>query len=207
MRRAFSFIEVLAVILIIILLAALLFPVFARAKADSKTAVCTSNLRQLFVSMQLYRDQHDGNLPASMGEFMSKHDYGILKCPSDPTPSGDNTVESKALTTRVSTYFLPNLSDFRDAIAKADPNFGVAYCANHGEPTTDDVLDSRSKRTGLVLRLLIDGSVHRVKVPRWCSAADGNGTVSARPDWMLLTDQSGCPERFCAPLVEPCKNP
>ena len=46
-RRGFTLIELLVVIAIIAILAAILFPVFARAREKARQASCASNVRQL----------------------------------------------------------------------------------------------------------------------------------------------------------------
>jgi len=58
-RRAFTLIELLVVIAIIAILAAILFPVFAQAKAAAKKAVCLSNVRQLNNSWIMYATDYD----------------------------------------------------------------------------------------------------------------------------------------------------
>jgi len=65
MRRGFTLIELLVVISIIAILAALLFPVFARAKNAAKDAVTISNLKQLGAAMALYTADCDDVLPQS----------------------------------------------------------------------------------------------------------------------------------------------
>jgi prepilin-type N-terminal cleavage/methylation domain-containing protein/prepilin-type processing-associated H-X9-DG protein len=54
--KGFTLIELLVVIAIIAILAAILFPVFLRAKAASQNAKCASNLRQLGVAFRAYLD-------------------------------------------------------------------------------------------------------------------------------------------------------
>ena len=59
-RKGFTLIELLVVISIIALLIALLLPALARAKADSYTVICASNLRQVYLTQQMYAQQYQG---------------------------------------------------------------------------------------------------------------------------------------------------
>ena len=61
--RGFTLIELLVVIAIIAILAALLFPVFVRAKHRAHLTQCISNLRQLVVALRLYADDSDATYP------------------------------------------------------------------------------------------------------------------------------------------------
>lgn len=65
MRRAFTLIELLVVIAIITILAAILFPVFSRAKTAAKTTQCLTHMKQVGMGMQLYTDDHDDVWPAA----------------------------------------------------------------------------------------------------------------------------------------------
>lgn len=62
-RLAFTLVELLIVITIIVILAALLFPAFASARAESRKSVCLSNLRQIGLSIALYAHDYDDRLP------------------------------------------------------------------------------------------------------------------------------------------------
>lgn len=66
MRRAFTLIELLVVIAIIAILAAILFPVFARAKAAAKKTACISNLSQIGKAIGLYMIDSDDVFPHAL---------------------------------------------------------------------------------------------------------------------------------------------
>ncbi len=59
MRRGFTLIELLVVIAIIAILAAILFPVFARAREKARQASCQSNLKQLGLAFLMYVQDYD----------------------------------------------------------------------------------------------------------------------------------------------------
>jgi prepilin-type N-terminal cleavage/methylation domain-containing protein/prepilin-type processing-associated H-X9-DG protein len=67
-KRGFTLIELLVVITIISLVAAILFPVFAKAREQARKASCQSNLKQIGISLMMYIQDYDGTYPArSMG--------------------------------------------------------------------------------------------------------------------------------------------
>jgi prepilin-type N-terminal cleavage/methylation domain-containing protein/prepilin-type processing-associated H-X9-DG protein len=61
-RRGFTLIELLVVIAIIAILAAILFPVFARAREKARQTSCMSNVKQLCLGMLMYAQDYDDHL-------------------------------------------------------------------------------------------------------------------------------------------------
>jgi prepilin-type N-terminal cleavage/methylation domain-containing protein/prepilin-type processing-associated H-X9-DG protein len=62
-RRAFTLIELLIVVAIIAVLAALLLPSLQNAKESSRAAVCMNNLRTLYLAASLYADDYNDRFP------------------------------------------------------------------------------------------------------------------------------------------------
>lgn len=64
-RQGFTLIELLVVIAIISILAAILFPVFARARENARKTSCLSNLKQLGLGFMQYLQDYDGRFPGA----------------------------------------------------------------------------------------------------------------------------------------------
>ena len=82
----FTLIELLVVIAIIAILAAILFPVFARARENARRSSCQSNEKQIALGFKQYIQDNNERYPASAGWNTAIFDYtkseAILKCPS-----------------------------------------------------------------------------------------------------------------------------
>ncbi len=63
MNRGFTLIELLVVIAIIAILAAILFPVFARARERARQTSCLSNVRQIGTALMMYVQDYDEVMP------------------------------------------------------------------------------------------------------------------------------------------------
>jgi prepilin-type N-terminal cleavage/methylation domain-containing protein/prepilin-type processing-associated H-X9-DG protein len=61
--RGFTLIELLVVVAIIAVLAAILFPVFARARENARRASCMSNLKQMGLAFMMYTQDYDETYP------------------------------------------------------------------------------------------------------------------------------------------------
>ena len=74
-RRAFTLIELLVVIAIIAILAAILFPVFARAREAARKTVCISNLKQNSLAILMYVQDYDETMPAAAINWWGATDF------------------------------------------------------------------------------------------------------------------------------------
>lgn len=79
---AFTLIELLVVIAIIAILAAILFPVFAQARAKARQAACLSNMKQIGLAIIQYNQDYDELMPASENYPTGNSTNGIRSWPS-----------------------------------------------------------------------------------------------------------------------------
>ncbi len=83
-KKAFTLIELLVVIAIIAILAAILFPVFARARENARRSSCQSNLKQIGLSIFQYLQDYDESYPLAV----TGASYGFPTTPPFPVPVG-----------------------------------------------------------------------------------------------------------------------
>jgi prepilin-type N-terminal cleavage/methylation domain-containing protein/prepilin-type processing-associated H-X9-DG protein len=65
-KKGFTLIELLVVVAIIAIIAAILFPVFAKAREKARQTVCLSNMRQIGTAMMMYCQDYDDCFPLVM---------------------------------------------------------------------------------------------------------------------------------------------
>ncbi|RYF59182.1 MAG: DUF1559 domain-containing protein, partial [Cytophagaceae bacterium] len=129
-RTGFTLIELLVVIAIIAILAAILFPAFARARENARRASCQSNLKQIGLGFAQYSQDYDEKYPVgtrgNLGQGWGGPLYPYLKsvqvfsCPSDTTSPLVNSRNS----------YGANLNVLRtDAGTATDPHLGQSLAA------------------------------------------------------------------------------
>ncbi|MFA6142969.1 MAG: type II secretion system protein [Candidatus Omnitrophota bacterium] len=87
-KKAFTLIELLVVIMIMGVLLALIMPAVGMARESGKRSMCVNNLRQGYVLLTVYADEHNDKFP-SMSSILNDsasvtsiiEDYSILICP------------------------------------------------------------------------------------------------------------------------------
>ncbi len=94
-RRGFTLIELLVVIAIIAILAAILFPVFAKAREKARQTACLNNQKQIAAAVIMYaQDNSELMPPASNAWGAINLDKGVLICPTLGTKSPNGYVYS-----------------------------------------------------------------------------------------------------------------
>ncbi|PQV64880.1 prepilin-type N-terminal cleavage/methylation domain-containing protein [Abditibacterium utsteinense] len=129
LQRGFTLIELLVVIAIIAILAAILFPVFGRARENARKISCLSNMKQIGLGVLQYTQDYDERLPMRQYDGSPNGDANtwrrvifpyvkstqLFSCPSNP-------------------YNARNADDSRDAdmatLPAGSPRFPQSYGAN-----------------------------------------------------------------------------
>jgi prepilin-type N-terminal cleavage/methylation domain-containing protein len=121
-RKGFTLIELLVVIAIIAILAAILFPVFAKAREKARQATCQSNLNQIGLGFVQYIQDYDEHFP--MGDstngltwaaevYPYEKSTGVFHCPDDPNTQNATSFPD-------SYGFNTNLSGATDASCESE---------------------------------------------------------------------------------------
>jgi prepilin-type N-terminal cleavage/methylation domain-containing protein len=187
MKRAFTLIELLVVIAIIAILAAIIFPVFSRAKAAAKASACISNMRQLGMAINIYLADSDSDYPTPYG--------------NRPGTSAWILSGSGPLTGSTSPA-CPNGTDEHDMCFVADPTRGSLFPYVKGQGiykcpvvtsgahrATGDPMNSGRQRVTYSMNYLFGGA--------WFTSPDGGkgmmstseSTVSNPSSTIMLVDE------------------
>ena len=94
MKKGFTLVEIMIVVAIIAILAAVAIPNFIRYRNDSRTAACIANMKQLQTAAESYLTKHPGTTPA-LTDLCGPEETKYLK--STPTCPKDSSAYSIAL--------------------------------------------------------------------------------------------------------------
>lgn len=84
-QHAFTLIELLVVIAIIAILAAILFPVFSKAREKARQTKCISNQKQIALAIKIYTQENEEELPVSDQVWGLISSAKVKQCPNKPT--------------------------------------------------------------------------------------------------------------------------
>jgi len=185
-KKGFTLIELLVVIAIIAILAAILFPVFAKAREKARQITCASNEKQIGLGFLQYVQDYDEKWPVGLagtsaaingagwaGQIYSyTKSTGLLKCPDDSTPP---TTVNGTQTYPVSYAYNSNLPSVTNAqftspastVVLAEAEGGTADVTDAGEGSEfgSPVGQYSPAGNGLFISYLSSG------------AAEGNGPI------------------------------
>jgi prepilin-type N-terminal cleavage/methylation domain-containing protein/prepilin-type processing-associated H-X9-DG protein len=152
----FTLIELLVVIAIIAILAAILFPVFAKAREKARQISCASNEKQLGLGFIQYSQDNDEDFPATAASLARNGDFlgqgwageiypyvksaGVYKCPDDSTqaPGPNNGVNY------YNVSYIANLNLLRtDGGSATDPHLGQSIAAQASPAKTVILAESQ----------------------------------------------------------------
>ena len=153
-KRAFTLIELLVVIAIIAILAAILFPVFAKVREKARQTSCLSNEKQLGLAFAQYYEDYDEKWPSGapdktsgiggngyLGELYSYiKSTGLAKCPDDSTTAG--AAPNNAVTYPVSYAFNSNAAAAADASFTAPASTVALFEVQGSTANVSDVYTS-----------------------------------------------------------------
>lgn len=209
MKRAFSLLETLVAITIILLITAIVFPVLANARRSGYRAESMSNLKQIGMAIEMYRNDSDGAMPFRDLDLLVESGYlknrGILISTGDAfkdgygfTVSGCVDTASK-MQTKTTYETLLKSKNFYDHVKSIDPDAAIVVDRTHGkkfDKATQDCKHTEMYYSGLILRMYEDTSVRA-------------------GDFSLLPDPGSAPEtafvfsrfRLFSPLKETTLSP
>ncbi len=170
-RKGFTLIELLVVIAIIAILAAILFPVFAKARDKARQTTCMNNQRQVALAIQMYAQDHEETLPGTNWSQAIALTGKVLDCPATTHKGtagepdyffvGGSLLADRAVGdfSTVDVTEVPMLCDLASA---GKTNLGASYVVHAGQyvvPATEINPKVDYRHNGGTLVAYLDGHV------------------------------------------------
>jgi prepilin-type N-terminal cleavage/methylation domain-containing protein len=177
-QRAFTIAELLVVVAVVAILAAILFPVLVGAKKRSGEATCINQLRQVGAALQVYRNSNGDELPHYLSDIYPEflQDSRLFQCPLDPLSGkreGTDRLEgSDRLKSGVSYTWVPNWKNAIDwgwwqpwpdrGPGKWTEQTPVSECHWHWAKVFNKEwrMDRNTAKAGNAVILTQDGAIH-----------------------------------------------
>jgi len=184
--RGFTLIELLVVIAIIAVLAAILFPVFAKAREKARQSTCINNQRQLAVAISMFTEDNKETFftdPITQPWSSRIQNYisanGCFTCPSKANMKGSASAPMYGFNSYIYGSPLSNLPNPASVIMTADLNTKTT-AANCSLINYDTDLDPR--HDGLVILSCADGHVASISQAKYktmlCALLNGGYNVA-----------------------------
>lgn len=201
-KQGFTLIELLVVIAIIAILAAILFPVFARARENARRASCMSNLKQIGMGIMMYVQDYDEHYP--MGWFGTSYietqsgmpgAYFTTCNPSSCTGSG----VGHFITWMDLIYPYVRSVQVFQCPSSTDPAFGTPagpgadYWLNgaYGNTTTDATMDSKGYDYAAYL--------YDTNITGWVGTGTPMSAIERPAETLMIYEDSGQGKNYDSP--------
>ncbi|HEX2950195.1 MAG TPA: prepilin-type N-terminal cleavage/methylation domain-containing protein, partial [Armatimonadota bacterium] len=171
--KGFTLIELLVVIAIIAILAAILFPVFAKAREKARQTQCMNNQKQITTAIQMYVQDNEEKLPKSASVWSDLNvPAKVLQCPT----AGKNVSNAYCFNNSLSGLavgqfrdptFTAVTVDGQHATTTAQPLPNIAYTLG----------DIAYRHNQMCIVGYVDGHVAAVSQPTWAAMVSPYGNV------------------------------
>lgn len=200
-QKAFTLIELLVVIAIIAILAAILFPVFARARENARRSSCQSNLKQIGLGLLQYTQDYDEKLPNEW--YGPGNDDSGASNATDKYKWMDATfpyVKSEQIyvcpSDSVNNKYILNSRSQANTGASAGTNFGSYYINKYygpgnGGPTGVSLSSLQAPATTIWVVDGLQPSPNAGAAYRICFGNDGSDISSTSPRTAFSTSYGG----------------
>ncbi len=175
-RRGFTLIELLVVIAIVAVLAALLFPVFAKAREKARQTTCANNQRQLMADTLMWAQDHDEMLPGTDNVWTEIGQTQKLRlCPT----AGKARTNAYVYNANVADKALGD-----ETLTQRGEQRVIVFADGASASATNIALkrtDVALRHTGKALAAFLDGHVQAVTFPELATYYVGNLTWKPVP--------------------------